>query len=120
VHHLIELNRLSQKLTSKEDAEILDVYRHSDTSEVLHSIEEINKLKAKILLHKEEFPENSILDDLLQCIDLFLGTSCDRPQMHFASLLEKLLGELYLGIGRLINLLFQRKLKCGNVTCQKV
>jgi midasin (ATPase involved in ribosome maturation) len=88
---VIELNNLTQKLTDRNDDQVLDVYRYSDTSEILNCIEEISKLKIEICAHKEQFPENTILNELLRCIDLFLNTPCDNPQMHFASLLEKLL-----------------------------
>lgn len=95
MHHVIELNNLSQKLTSRNEDQVLDVYKDSDTSEVLGCIEDISKLKAKILLHREEFPENTILKDLVHCIDLFLTTPCDQPQMYFANLVEKLLGKFF-------------------------
>lgn len=92
VHHLIELNDLASKFSNNDGNHILDVYKHSDTSSILACIGKISLLKTKIHVHKEEFPENTILEDLLRCIDLFLATPCDNPQMYFASSLEKLLG----------------------------
>ncbi|KAI6182875.1 Midasin [Aphelenchoides bicaudatus] len=91
VHHVIELNELAQNLTIKDNDHVLDVYHYSDSSEVLNCIEEISRLKAKIYVMKEEFPEDTNLNELLRCIDSFLKTPCDSPQMQFASLLEKLL-----------------------------
>lgn len=90
MHHLIELNDIITSNTQSD--RILNVYKHSDTTAILNCINKIALLKAKVLMHKDEFPENTVLDDLLRCIELFLSTPCDNPQMYFASSLEKLLG----------------------------
>lgn len=92
MNHVIALDELSNNLAKKDGGQILDVYKHSDTAEVLNCIEKLSELKSKILLHKEEFPENTILDELLRYIESFVSTPCDYPQMHFAASLEKLLG----------------------------
>jgi hypothetical protein len=94
VHHVNELCNLSNKPTAPN--KILDVYKYSDPAAVLNCVEKISSLRAKILVNKEEFPENTILNELLHSVDLFMNIPCDSPQMYFASSLEKLLGILIL------------------------
>uniref|UniRef100_A0A0N5C8B2 Midasin n=1 Tax=Strongyloides papillosus TaxID=174720 RepID=A0A0N5C8B2_STREA len=96
--HLIALNKMIKKVEMKRESVSIDtksfnVYHENIPKEVFESTKLVRNLETRILELKSEYEDNSILNDILECIDKYFNCSSNLPLMLLAARVERVLTE---------------------------
>uniref|UniRef100_A0A914ZUI6 Midasin n=2 Tax=Parascaris univalens TaxID=6257 RepID=A0A914ZUI6_PARUN len=89
VSHLVMLKNLGETAHER----VIDVYKANSPKELLRCVEAINKLNGRLETLREEWPEMTVIGDILQVSERILKSVSTLSQMQFAALLERLLSE---------------------------
>uniref|UniRef100_F1KPX6 Midasin n=1 Tax=Ascaris suum TaxID=6253 RepID=F1KPX6_ASCSU len=89
VSHLMVLKNLGESAHER----VIDVYKANSPKELLRCVEAINKLNGRLEALREEWPEMTVIGDILQVSERILKSAATLSQMQLAALLERLLGE---------------------------
>uniref|UniRef100_A0A0K0EEP4 Midasin n=1 Tax=Strongyloides stercoralis TaxID=6248 RepID=A0A0K0EEP4_STRER len=96
--HLIALNKMIEKVEAKTmsvniDTKSFNVYHENIPKEVFESIKLVENLQNRILELKNEYEDNAILINILECIQKYFNSSSNLPLMLLAARVERILDE---------------------------
>lgn len=93
-YQLIEMKGMMSMFSSKKGPgdTALNIYYENDLAQINECYESLKKLEARVRQLLVEFPENAMLNNILESIVKFSSLPLSAPQMQLATFLEKILG----------------------------